>query len=653
LPTRLHATFQAQHLITIAVAAGTIAISIFDGGFGTEAYSIAAIVVWAVVIVGLVIGVLPRAPIPRPALIAGACLAGLALFTALSILWASDEGHAYAQVPRVGGYVGLFVLVLLASRDGEGRAWLRGLAIGLTGVGLLAVGSRMLPDLFGSPDAGLAVGGRLAYPIGYWNGLAAMMAGCLALLTWLGTEAPSRLERALAAAALNVPLLALYLASSRGGILAAVVALGVLVIAGPDRARMISTLALAGVCALPLIGYTATQTGFVEQPGTALAADQAGRVLALFVITLAATGVLRFAFDRELAGILVSRRTARIAAVVTTVLALLAFLAADPGKRLETFKEAPTASDLAAGQSALVTRSGGGRWQFWGTALDAFSSKPLDGIGAGEFAYYWNQHGPFGFAVQDAHSLFLESLAELGIIGFALVIGFFGIAAYAGVQRTLYVRDGAGSVSLALLLGGAAAAAVDFSFEQPAVFSQIVIAAALLTGSALTPVLINAPPAPPRLPRRTARGLALAGATLVLGWAVIVVAGVQYLSDRAIDRSQAAYRAHDLDAAASAAQDAIDYQPWSAEPRIQLALVYRAAGDYGKSRDALRAAIDRADEDWHPWRELALTDGFAGRFKQACHDIRMARSLDPRQKLLYGPIQGGVGCRGKPPPEES
>ncbi|MFL5870440.1 MAG: O-antigen ligase family protein [Solirubrobacterales bacterium] len=647
--SRLLATIRGQHLITIAVAAGTIAISIFDGGFGTEAYSIAAIVVWAVAIVGLVIGVFPRAPIPRPAIVAGACLAGLGLLTALSIIWASDDGRAYAQVPRVGGYLGLFVLVVLASRDGEGRAWLRGLAIGLSGVGLLAVGSRMLPDVFGSPDAGLAVGGRLAYPIGYWNGLAAMMAGCLALLTWLGTEAPTRVERALAAAAVSIPLLALYLASSRGGILAAVVALGVLVILGPDRARMISTLALAGVCALPLIAYTATQNGFVEQPGSALAADQASRVLAVFVITLAATGMLRYAFDRRLHRILVSRRTARIAAVASAVLALLAFVAADPGKRLETFKEAPTATEAATGESGLITRSGGGRWQFWGTALDAFASEPLRGIGAGEFTYYWNEHGDFGFAVQDAHSLFLESLAELGIAGFALVVGFFGVAAFAGVQRALYVRDGAGSVALALLFGGATAAAVDFSFELPAVFSQIVIVAALLTGSALTPVLLNAPPAPPRLPRRTGRGLALAGAALILGWAVIVASGLQYLTDRAIGRSQAAYRAHDLDGAAGAAQDAIDYQPWSAEPRIQLALVYRAAGDYGKSRQALEAAIDRADEDWRPWRELALTDGFDGRFRRACHDIRVARSLDPKQTLLYGKIQGGVGCAGKPP----
>ena len=628
-------------MITIGVAVATIALSLADGGYGREAYSIAAIAVWVLVIAGLVTGALPRAPIPRTAVLAGLSLGALAVLIAFSILWASDEGRAFAQVPRAGGYVGLFALVVLASKDGEGRAWLRGLAIGLIGVGLLALGSRMIPDWFGSPDAGLAVGGRLAYPVGYWNGLAAMMAAGLVLLTWLGTEAPSRLERALSAAALTVPLLALYLASSRGGILAAVVGLAVLVGLGPDRARMISTLALSGVCALPLVVYTGTQTGFTEQPGTALAADQAGSVLGLFVITIGAAGVLRYAFDREIGAILVSRRTARIAGIVTAVLAVLAFLAADPGKRIETFKEPPTLADASGGGAqALVTRSGGGRWQFWDTALDAFASEPLAGIGAGEYSYYWNQHGEFGFAVQDAHSLFLEALAELGIIGFALVIAFFGIAGFAGVVRALYVRDGAGSASLAVLAGGAAAAAVDFSWELPSVFAPVVIVAALLTGSALTPTLINAPPPPERLPRRGRGGIALGALALVFGFGVICASGLQYLTDRAIDRSQAAVRDHDLDGAAGAARDAVDLEPWAAEPRLQLGLVYRTAGDYDAARRSLHAAIERADQDWRPWATLALVDGLAGDATAACHDVDRARDLNPKQKLLRQPIQG-------------
>ena len=191
-----------------------------------------------------------------------------------------------------------------------------------------------------------------------------------------------------------------------------------------------------------------------------------------------------------------------------------------------------------------------------------------------------------------------------------------------------------------MLAAGAAEAAVDFTFELPAVFAPVVIVAALLAGSALTPILLNAPPAPPAPPRRGRAGLALAAATLVAGWAMICVSGLQYLTERALDRSEAAVRAHDLDEAAGAAVDAGDLQPWSAAPRVQLGIIYRIAGDYDAARHALREAIERADEDWRPWATLALVDGFAGDVRAACRDVHEARALNPKQKLLRRPIRG-------------
>jgi Tfp pilus assembly protein PilF len=117
-------------------------------------------------------------------------------------------------------------------------------------------------------------------------------------------------------------------------------------------------------------------------------------------------------------------------------------------------------------------------------------------------------------------------------------------------------------------------------------------------------------------------------------------AGLQYLTDRAIDRSQAAVREDDLDAAAGAAQDAIDLEPWAAEPRIQLGLVYRSAGDYDAAKSSLQAAIQRADEDWRPWASLALVELVAGDSKASCHAVHVARSLNPKQELLRRPIRG-------------
>jgi tetratricopeptide (TPR) repeat protein len=614
-----------------------------------EAYTFAAIAIWSAVILGAVAGVFPRAPIPRNAIIAGALLGGLTVLTALSVLWASDPGNAFDQVARATVYAGMFALVVLASRDGEGGWWLRGLAVGLVGVAILALAPRVLPDLFGTPDASLEAGGRLGYPIHYWNGLAALLAAGLALLAWLSVQARTRTGRSLAAAAIPLMILGLYMAQSRGGALAVLTALAVLVIAGPARERLVANLALASLLALPLIAYARARTGFLDEPGTELAADQGGEVLAFLVATVTIAGLARRALDRRLERFELTGRQTTAAVVVAAVFGLVALAAFDPIERFDEFKEPPTAKQLESDVSGgVLTRSGGGRWQFWGSALDAFADEPLRGIGAGEFRNYWSQNGDFGFPTSNAHSLFLESLAELGLVGFALITGFFAVAIAAGVVRSQYVRDGAASVALAVLAAGAVSAAFDFIWELPAAFAPAVIAAALLTGSALTPTLINAPPPPPAPPRRSPAGLAILAVALVFGWASLIASGLLVLTERALDDSRDAVTEADYREAISSAEDAVDLMPWSAEPRIQLGLAYQRAGDLDSARDAFREGIERADEDWRWWRSLALVDGIAGNLDAACRDVDRARELNPLEPRLYGEIEG-LDCPGPEP----
>ena len=53
----------------------------------------------------------------------------------------------------------------------------------------------------------------------------------------------------------------------------------------------------------------------------------------------------------------------------------------------------------------------------WPVALDEFRESPLVGIGAGSFEYWWYEKRPSTRIVRDAHSVYLESLAELGLLG--------------------------------------------------------------------------------------------------------------------------------------------------------------------------------------------------------------------------------------------
>src|SRR2546423_551102 len=113
------------------------------------------------------------------ALVAGGLLPALAAFAGISAAWAPSTERALDDFCRTLLYSGVFVVVALsASRRSRGR-WLDGLALGITAVAAVALVSRFFPSSFGS-GAVLRLGSgpvwRLSFPVGYWNGLAVMVA---------------------------------------------------------------------------------------------------------------------------------------------------------------------------------------------------------------------------------------------------------------------------------------------------------------------------------------------------------------------------------------------------------------------------------------------------------------------------------------------
>ena len=51
------------------------------------------------------------------------------------------------------------------------------------------------------------------------------------------------------------------------------------------------------------------------------------------------------------------------------------------------------------------------------------TTKPLTGTGSGTFEFWWARDGDTDETVRDTHSLYLQTLGELGIVGFALIVG--------------------------------------------------------------------------------------------------------------------------------------------------------------------------------------------------------------------------------------
>jgi hypothetical protein len=638
-PPRLHPAIAA------AAAVLYVTLAVADGGYSVELTAGATVAIWWAVAIGLAVGAWPRSRVPVAAVQAGACLAALAAWTAISLGWASDAGGAFIDVVRALGYLGLFALVVVASPRASARSWLGGLALGLVVVAGLALISRFEPSFAGDESLGTflpAAAGRLSYPIGYWNGLAAAMAAAILLLVWLGGHARGAWLRSVAVAVIPLPILVIYFASSRGGVVAAVAGLAVLLALGPERARMFVGALIGAMGGVLLASLASRKHELVDALTNSVAASQGDQMLALVIAVAIGIGLLRFLLDEWLEELDVPFEFSRAVAVGTVIAAIAGILIANPSARWTEFKEVGALDTKTTYVAAhLSSGRGSGRYQFWSTALDGFDSDPLAGIGAGGYEAYWGEHGSLVMPVRNAHSLFFENMNELGVVGLALAVGFLGFSIASGSRRGPTTSRGAElGAALAVFSAGVVSAGIDWTWELPACFGLVVLTAGLLAGPATLGsesafgarlVAVNGWRGSGLAPRPR---FGLGVATLLIAWAAIWAGGVVFLTEVKLGDSREAATAGELDAAAQDARDAIKIQPWAAGPRLQLALVEELGGDLEAADRELGEAIERAPDNWQLWFVRTRLDVKSGNVEGARRDLERARQLNPRAPFL-------------------
>lgn len=626
---------QAQHAIPLTVAVAYIATALAGGGFSAQFRAGAALLVWWVVLIGVAFGIWPRARVPGRALAAGGGLLALVALTGLSIAWTADDGAAFTELVRASGYLGVFTLVVLASPAGSARPWLSGLAVGLTAVAALALGSRIEPGWFPEQDLVTllpSVSTRLSYPLNYWNGLAACMAAAIVLLAWLSAHGLTRAGRAAALAALPVPSLVIFLTSSRGGVAALAVGLIVLVAAAPNRTRVVTCAVLGAAGAAVVIALANAREAFVDGRTEAEGAAAQGHemLIALVVVGVLLAGV-RLAADGVMQRLAVPRWVGLAAVAAVAVGAVVALVAADPAHRLDEFNDPPAPPGPERGfvTRHLASAEGSGRYQFWQTGLDAFEREPVRGIGAGGYEAWWAEHGSLPYFIRDSHSLVVEVAAELGLLGLVALFGFLLAAATGGIAaRRRAARAGpAAAAGLATLACATTSALIDWSWELPAAFLPLVVVAAVLSGPALADRLRPAgDPPPPRF------GLGVA--TLAIAWVAIVAAAISLVSEAKLADSRDAARSGDYGDAADDARAARALAPWSGAPHLQLALVRERDGDLRGARTAAAEAAERDPEDWRVWLVVTRLAVRSGDVPAARVALRRARQLNPRSPLF-------------------
>jgi O-antigen ligase len=160
--------------------------------------------------------------------------------------------------------------------------------------------------------------------------------------------------------------------------------------------------------------------------------------------------------------------------VVVAIVALLVVPIVAAGGR----QQAPPATGATNQRFASL---GSNRYGYWRVALDTGFDHPLAGVGASGFRTAWLERRDVDEVVRDAHSLELETFAELGLVGVALLGAL--MAAVALSARAAYRADPELTAGpAAALTAWAFHSAIDWDWEMPALtLIAVVLAGVLLT----------------------------------------------------------------------------------------------------------------------------------------------------------------------------
>jgi hypothetical protein len=471
------ASAPAAVVALLALVAPT-ALAFADGGYFEGARDVALI--GAGVLLALAAIVAPRPLPPRgPGRLALAGLALLTAWTALSAGWAPLRDGAWATAERDVLYLAALATATLLLRERvTARLAEPVLALGalvVIGYGLLG---RLLPGVV-HVSSSLSAGGRLDQPLTYWNAMGALAAMGLALCARIAGDPTRPAWLRSAAPAVAVPLaVGLYLTFSRGSIAAAAAGLVVLLALAPTftQLRAVTITVEAGIIG---VAAAAASPAVRALSGDHQALEGAAVLVALLAIMAAAAAVQRWAIAVEARGTtrlgpfpLPPRHGWVAAALVAAMLVVPVVIAAG--------SDTPSSVDPRFGSStSRLASADSPRYEYWRVAVGAFADHPLQGIGAGGFAVEWLRERKEARPARDAHSLPIETLAELGLVGAALLALLAAGIALAG-RRVLRADPVLAAGPAAALVAYAFHASIDWDWEMPALSLVAVALAGLL-----------------------------------------------------------------------------------------------------------------------------------------------------------------------------
>jgi hypothetical protein len=556
-------------------------------------------------------------------------LLAFACWSMVSSLWASSATQPAQSTELALVYVGGAGAALLVTRRSSYRGLLAGTWAGLALIGGYALLTRCFPERLGSIDD--LAGYRLQQPLGYWNALGIFAAIGLLLALGLAAHGRTPLLRTLAGASTVVLASTLYFTFSRGAWVALGLGLLMAVAVDRQRLRLICAAITVGVWPALAVLVASRSSALTHQHPELAAASHAGHRFAWIALAFAVgAGASAVVFGVAAGRITVPRRVrlAFVSALVLLVVAALTTVSVVYGspptiarRAYDGFVAPPKviSGDL---NRRLFVLSGGQRVPQWKVAWKEYRLHPWLGGGAGSYKRYWDQYRPVDGNVLNAHSLYVETLAETGPVGLALLLAGLLAPLAALVRRRRALSGVAAGVYLAFL----AHAGVDWDWQMPAV-----TLAALFCGAAVLASTRGDDPSSAAVPR----ALRIGGIALAI--ALAAFAFVSLRGNSAVTASEDAAAQGEFAKSAAKAHTATAWAPWSSR-----AWQLRGEGQYGQNdvvaaRASFRRAVAKDREDWSIWLDLArVTRGAERR-----HALAHAAELNPLNSEIRS-------LRGKP-----
>ncbi|MCB0858360.1 MAG: O-antigen ligase family protein [Solirubrobacterales bacterium] len=573
--------------------------------------------------------VVARPAIPQGASALGAAgLFALGFWALASTRWAELGDLAVTDGARWLLYGVLLMVLLYLVRDSSSRKVL----IGATTTGVLVMAAylqiRLLVD--DSAVQELFVANRLNSPLDYINGVATYLLAGLWPLVAVAERARNHAVRGLAAFGAVQLVVLTVLTQSRGAILALVASTVLIMAIVPGRTGrawiLVAVLGGIAICGPALREVIDTGAG-------ALSIDSLRPVVWMGLLGGIVSGLLVAAGSAISARIERGSPDARyglsvISGVGLAVICVIVLggMVLGVGSRSDQIREQVdsfTSLDETDGDSRL-TSGGGNRYDYWRVAFKQFEDNPLAGVGAGNYTETYFQERRTSEDVQQAHSIELQTLGELGLVG-GVALTAFVCAVLFGLWNTARGTTTRRSAepALAVAAGGTFFVwlfhtSVDWMHLLPGLTAIAICAAAVLL-----------PAMRPLESRYSVPAIGMAALlVVVISFPVLKQLRAQQLQSQAAEKL-----ATDPVSALVDARDSIALEPSQRSYYMESAALARL-GLYGPARDALLEATRNGPHDFVAWGLLGDLATRRGLTQEAQRYYRRALHLNPRDPGL-------------------